>query len=372
MKKLLPLLLVLFAPITVFAYPEMAKYGYVNCNSCHVSLNGGGILNDYGRQIAGQELAIWGSKDEKDQESQFAYGLLSGTSVQKWLKMGGDVRSVYYYQNTAAFTSGQAVLMQADLEAAIIHDHFTIVGSGGATQPGFALTVQAISRKHYLQYEFSDTIRLRVGKFIPSYGILTPDHMTLTKSALELGYNYESYNAEASYLSERFSLLATGVFGRPDQTILDQDQGFAIQAAFAPTEQVKFGLNTWYGKKKYSSRWLYGAFAMAGITEKLFASTEIDLKSYSAGDHGIATTQRLSYELLEGLWFYGTQEYGTTRTVQLNSNSQVYGLGLQIFPRSHFEFNLAYEKISNQLAAGALSDTTSNEDVAWFMSHYYF
>jgi len=56
--------LVSFEPIFAHAYPEMARAGYVNCNSCHISVNGGGILNDYGRELSKEELAVWKSKDE--------------------------------------------------------------------------------------------------------------------------------------------------------------------------------------------------------------------------------------------------------------------------------------------------------------------
>ena len=50
------------------AFPEMVRYGYVNCTSCHVSLSGGGLLTDYGREIAREKLAMFKSSDEKSKE----------------------------------------------------------------------------------------------------------------------------------------------------------------------------------------------------------------------------------------------------------------------------------------------------------------
>ena len=207
---------------------------------------------------------------------------------------------------------------------------------------------------------------MRGGKFIPAYGITTPDHITLTRAPLELGYNYESYNIEASYITDQWNWFATGLLGRPDDSKLDSDRGFAVQGAYLLSEKIKLGLNTWYGKKLKSQRWLFGGFAIVGITDALFASTEVDLKNYIAGDQGVASTQRISYILKDGLWIYGLQEYGTTNIPGINLNStQNYGLGFQFFPRTHFEFNLAYVKVLNY------SPVLTGIDSVWLMSHFY-
>lgn len=348
----------------------MARAGYVNCNSCHISVNGGGILNDYGRELSKEELAVWKSKDEKSKEHLFAYGALGNgeTPIQKWLKLGGDVRGVYYYVNAPTYDSGQTILMQADLQAAAVTDHWALVASGGASQLQPGQDISFLSRTHYLQYSFNDQFRLRGGKFIPAYGITTPDHITLTRSPLELGYNFESYNLEASYITDQWNWFLTGVFGRPDNTVLDRDKGFAVQGAYLFSERVKIGLNAWYGKKDFSQRWLFGGFGILGITEKLFASTEVDVKDYIGGDHGVASTQKISYILTDGLWIYGLEEYGTTNIPSIdNSTIQDYAIGVQFFPRTHFEFNVAYMKIlNNDTASGS-----SGIDTVWFMSHYY-
>ncbi len=369
--SILSVLITLLFSQQAFAYPEMARTGYVNCNSCHISLNGGGILNDYGRKLSKEEIAVWKNPDEKSTEEQFLYGVMGETPIQKWLKLGGDVRSVYYYVNSPRSISGQTLLMQADFQAAAVKDKWTIVAAAGVSQDAPGKEVEFQSRNHYLMYEINDEVHLRGGKFIPAYGITTPDHITLTRDPLELGYNFESYNLEASYISDRWNWFGTGVFGRPDDKSLDQDQGFAIQGAYLFSEKVKVGLNTWYGKKDVSSRWLLGGFAIAGITEKLFGSTEIDVKSYKDSDHGIATTQKLSYELIEGLWLYGMQEYGTSNVPSsADLTTQVYGGGFQFFPRTHFEFNVAYEKIINGSKSGTQTASTSM-DTIWLMSHFY-
>jgi len=207
---------------------------------------------------------------------------------------------------------------------------------------------------------------LRGGKFIPAYGIITPDHITLTRDPLQLGNNYESYNIEASYITDQWNWFVTGIFGRPDDRDLDRDRGFALQGAYLFSEKIKIGLNSWYGKKNNSSRWLYGGFALIGFNEYLFGSTEIDAKDYIGGDHGIAATQKLSYVLTDGLWIYGLEQNGTTNIPKgTNSNTQTYGVGFQFFPRVHFELNIAYMKVIRNTTIFTGSDTV------WVMSHFY-
>ena len=176
-----------------FSFPEMIRYGYVNCSSCHISPNGGGILNDYGRALSREELAMWKSGDEKSKEPLFAYGALSDTSISKWLKGGGDVRSVYVYQNDASKKVGRTIFMQGDLEMAAVVNQWSVVGAFGAQQ-FYKQDTEFLSRKHYILYAIDDHWNIRGGKFIPTYGILTPDHVTLVRDPLRMGYGFETYN----------------------------------------------------------------------------------------------------------------------------------------------------------------------------------
>ena len=351
-------------------FPEMVRYGYVNCNSCHVSLTGGGLLNDYGREISREKLAMFKSKDEKSKEPLFAYGLLSETPLQKYIKAGGDLRSVYYYVNDDTQRLARTLFMQGDLEAAYVSPKFTFDGTVGVEQLSRGQTVTFLSRRHYAQYVLSDAFNLRAGKFSPAYGINTPDHITLTRDPLQLGDNYESYNIELSYITEQWNGFLTGILGRFDNKQSRQDRGFSAQGAYAPTEKIKLGANVWYGEQPKQTRWLAGPFAIVGITPNLVAESEIDLQFLKPtaalqAQKGIASTQKLSYELLEGLWVYGLQEYGKFDFLTETTQEETYGVGIQIFPRSHFEFNLAYER------ARQGGGNRNFYDYAWFMSHFY-
>ena len=359
---------ILFFSHPAHAFPEMVRYGYVNCNSCHVSLTGGGLLNDYGREISREKLALFKSSDEKSTEQDFAYGALDGTDFQKYIKAGGDVRSVYYYVDTPTTKTAQTIFMQGDLEAAYVSKRLTIDGTLGSEQPGYAQNVQFVSRRHYLSYAATDEFSVRAGKYIPAYGINTDNHTALTRDPLQLGPDHESYNLEASYQTENWSVIATGLFGRFDDQQSVQDRGGAVQGSYSPNEHMKLGANVWYGKQLSQSRTLAGPFAMIGLTNKLYFQTEVDfqfIRAPSIPQNGVETTQKLSYELLEGIWAFGQQEYGKSDYIAQIDATETYGFGFQIFPRSHFDFQLFYEK-------SRLGGTTADfDDVAWFMAHFY-
>src|SRR6185437_3022708 len=80
------------------AYPELVRYGYANCTSCHVSPSGGGTLTQYGRELSREVLSTWGFEGEE----RPAYFINS----PEWLNLGGDYRSVYTYQNTPLVNQG--------------------------------------------------------------------------------------------------------------------------------------------------------------------------------------------------------------------------------------------------------------------------
>ncbi len=349
------------------AFPEMVRDGYVNCNTCHISLNGGGLLNDYGRAIIREELSIWKSSDEKSREQDFLYGVLDDAPISKWLKLGADVRSVYFYQNDEFHNSGQTIFMQGDFEAAATFGRFTILGDSGVKQdPG--KNAEYISRRHWIGYAITDEWNIRGGKFEPTYGINTPEHVTLTRDPLHLGQGNEGYNLELSRITEQWSLFVSGLFGRPDDSKLKpiKDKGFAVQGSYSPTEKLKFGVNTLYGSTDLSKRWLLGGFAILGITHELLFMTEMDYQYKDTPVKGFASTQKLSYELIPGLWAFGVQEYGKFDFNNDLSQDQVYGVGLQAFPRAHFQFDFQYSKAKTPAYSAQFYDT------AWLMSHVYF
>jgi hypothetical protein len=100
------------------ALPTMIRLGYSNCAVCHISPQGGGLLNAYGRSID-QAQSLRGG-DYKP----------STNHVAKWLSWGGritqDVRSVT--QEQISTTANDAVV--GTLRARFMYRNATELGKG--------------------------------------------------------------------------------------------------------------------------------------------------------------------------------------------------------------------------------------------------
>jgi hypothetical protein len=356
------LLSIAFGP-QAFAFPEFVRHGYVNCNSCHVSPSGGGILTDYGRQISTELLSSWG----KEGEGAFVYGLVKPPEP---LNLAGFYKSVYTYVDTPLIREGKYIFMQGDLEAAIDLKKFYVDGTIGyqaANNVNPALTDYLISRRHYAGYRFTDEIQIRGGKFLMDYGINTPDHVISTKQGLGFDEGTETYNLEASYSGETYSLFLTGNFGRIDQSNSQLEQGFCLNGGRAISDHYKVGVSYFYGTLNNAHRNLIGPYGILGFTPHFFLLSEIDFVRSDpgtvAGIWGLAESQRLDYE-----WFQGFHTFFDQYTLRRNFGdvstlSDNWGLGLQFFPRSHVEFDLEWTK-----TRVASNDFT---DMAWLMFSYY-
>jgi hypothetical protein len=347
------------ASVNAFGYPEMIRHGYVNCTSCHVSPNGGGILNAYGRVQAEEVLSTWSREGEG--------GLLHGAVPSQLgpVSFGGQFRALQLWQQSygaAGAASGRFILMQADVEASAKFGQFEFVATGGVQD---VKGIKPLSRRHYAIFRPTEDSpwMIRAGRFVPAFGINVADHAIATKAGIGLGQGIESYNVEGSWLGEKFDVFLTANFGRPGE---DREKGFAARAGYNLGERSKVGVSYSLGTNTLGTRQLFGPYAMVGFTEHFFLLAELDFQNLSRASgttFGPASYARLNYEFFKGVHLYLTGEYAQT-----NSASPTHyagGLGAQFFPRPHFELRAEYTR--------RLDDYTAElaADYAWLMMHYY-
>src|SRR5262249_41585566 len=129
--RLLALATLIFLPMTAMAFPELIRHGYTQCTACHVSPNGGSLLNAYGRPLARAVLSTWSSQGEG--------GLLHGAvkdPAEHGVLIGGDVRSIQIRKENAKTLDGRFFLMQAELDGAYQKGSFTgYISVGQITRP---------------------------------------------------------------------------------------------------------------------------------------------------------------------------------------------------------------------------------------------
>lgn len=358
------------SPQLAWSYPEMVRHGYVNCMTCHASPSGGGIPTQYGRELSREVLSAAG----KEGESDFAYGKIK---TPEWLSLGGNLRAAGIFKDSPTETEGHVIPMQADIEAAIAYKKMLLVGTGGLSG-GRKQSVQTrrfkdnfISRRHYVAYRPTDEISLRTGKFQPAFGINIPEHAVFIKRGLGWDQGTETYNTEAAWIGERTNFFATGILGRPDARELKREKGGALLASYAPGETYKTGVSYFYGVNELQKRHVAGPFGILGFTPHFFLLTEFDFQGAKALEGasrdtkwGFVNYQRLDYEFVQGFHGYLTQEFSRLDFGNSQSIAKTYGIGIQYFPRPHFELNFSWQ-------IQTIATSSEYTDLGFLMFHFY-
>ncbi len=355
-------------PKTAFSYPEMVRHGYVNCIACHMSPTGSGVLTAYGRELSRELL----SQKGKEGESQFAYGVVK---LPEWLSLGGDFRNLVLYKDTPTTREGRVILMQADFEMAGSYGKFILDGTLGyrETPNAESATNHFISRRHFLNYRPSDELSFRVGRFQPSFGITTADHAIVTKRGLNWDQGSETYNLEAAWIGEKYNTFLTTVLGRPDNTKLNREKGIALNTSFSFLDRFKTGLSYFYGSNQAQKRHIYGTWGILGVTSYFYVLTELDFQAVisNAGSGldpgsqlGFVNYNKIDYEFFQGFHGFSTLEIQKASFSKSNTLGKFVGLGIQYFPRPHFELSLTLQK---QFYA-ILSEPTN---LAFLLVHFY-
>ncbi len=349
---------------SAFCFPEMVRHGYVNCISCHVSPTGGGTLTPYGRQLSKEILSQFG----KEGEEQFVYGTVT---LPEWLLAGGDLRILQLYADNPSVRQAKYIPMQADLEAAVSYKKVTADATFGPQESPLP-TGGFFSRRHYVNYKPSDSLSFRGGRFFPAYGVNLPDHIPAIKRGLGWDENGETYNIEAAFLGDEFNFYVTGIFGRPDAQTLNRETGGAFTGSYAFFDRFKLGASYYYGTINSNQRHLLGPWGILGVTPHLFLLSEVDFQKYQPSDAssgsqtGLAEYQKLDYEIVQGLHAFITQEFFQLDFNNSGTIQRIYGLGIQYFPRPHFEIQGVWER-QNVVA----SFPNNYTDYAWLLFHYY-
>lgn len=376
--KLMVLTLLALAP-RVYAFPEFARHGYTNCVTCHVSPTGGGILNGYGRAIA-KEVLSHGSFFWEDRMNLEPTEPGPAPAPKPHVDFGGDARALQMIDDSPKETKGQFVFMQADLEAAFTDGKRLIAdGTIGRAEPGPGdarnkLGDWLVSRRHWLGLKLGpdgaeDRFQVRFGRFFPAYGINIAEHTTVTRSQLGFDQQQETYNAEAAYVTETWNAFATYVAGRPDNPARTQEKGVALQLSRSVGESNRVGANVYYGKDPNRAgrpvRRMAGAFGLFGLSEKLYALTDMSLTYDQVNHTGVAEFVRLGWEFSQGVHFVVEQETGKVSLDAPRTYVEGYSLGLNYFPRVHWEFDFS---------AGLDRNTSMSRDfdnVLLLLAHYY-
>jgi hypothetical protein len=155
--------------------------------------------------------------------------------------------------------------------------------------------------------------------------------------------------------------------GRPDLRF-STDQGLSIRPSLILGDTYQMGFSYFYATNPSYSRQLGGPFISLGFNNHFFLLAELDFqyKNLNSGSAtlGFANYERLDYELRQGFHVYFLEQMSRLDFKNPSNFRLSYGLGIQFFPRPHFELNAEYQRVTNYS-----SDNLSNYFT--LMGHFY-
>lgn len=359
------LFLSLFVSAQAWAFPEMIRHHYVNCTACHFSPAGGGLLTPYGRTISSEVLSTWGS----EKEARSFYGALDNETLNSFLQVGGDVRALQFHHENKDVSEGRTIPMQAGLEFVALWKKWTAEIFVGKLDKDWR--VDPVGTRYYLMYQFLDELTVRVGRFLPVFGIYIPQHTVVTRGSLGFNQGMERNATEVMWAGEKWNFVGTASQSVKDATNSEVETALSTQVNYTMNDSYRVGASLWLGESDIQKRHIVGAHAALGFTEKIYLLTELDYqKKENKGDQtsqgGVYQFAKLGYELYKGFHLQAVEEFSQSNVDNSNTRIESFGPGLLFYPRPHFEFEGLYTKKKMAIVSN------DYEDFAYLMMHYYF
>ncbi len=186
------------------ALPRFAARNGASCSLCHINPSGGGIRNAYGRNVfatawlplgTGPAREAWDHPDSDTDDSApkgtHSGGFAFDPEINDSLVFGADFLAAYIYSKpdrgpapgAKPDVTSSFFLMQGDLyHAATLNDHVTLVFDVGIYS-GF----EAWGLLSVLPAGEPNNLQIKVGRFMPAFGIRDVNHQLYTRDGIGLG-----------------------------------------------------------------------------------------------------------------------------------------------------------------------------------------
>jgi hypothetical protein len=261
-----------FVPQRGKALPTMVRLGYPNCASCHISPQGGGLLNLYGRSID-RAQSLQGGEYEPAQSAWIKWlnwqgritqdfrTILQQQDVSTTGKAGSQLfRSRFLYRNATELGKGWRLT-------------FTVTGEN-VSVPRPSLTydppanaAQVFVNTALLTYKTEGSWEFAVGRDQLPTGVNIADLTTFVRARNHLGYYDSPMQAKAFWTSNRFlvSPYAYGPGGNEKSGQHESGGGVLAEYDVFGKRRTIAGLNFVRGTAAKEGRTMIGPYARLGF-----------------------------------------------------------------------------------------------------------
>lgn len=358
------LLLLLFSSWT-FAFPELIKHGYTQCSACHQSRAGGDLLTEYGKELA-KELA---SQHKTD---------YFRIPTPEWLQLGADMRLLQVFVENSQASRGRFIIMQGELNALfkVSESVRANVGLGRyePKDPNATWKDFAYLPSYWMDYTWRNsaqdqTVQLKAGRFLPSYGLNIPEHTYVSRLTAEFTPGQERTLAEVSWDDSTHQVVVDYLLRRHNYNKLDDEKGGVLQVSRLFTDQVRLGANFYRSEvgvvEPKVKKSLDGIFGLFALSKEWAAYFQLDRINQPTATEGASWLSKFSYDWSPGVELFATQEYLNADTRRSDPRQEFLGFGVDYFPWTHTQFTVTVRNEKNTAA-----HPTSSQ-VVWLMFHGY-
>lgn len=367
----------LTAPRSARAYPQWQfSSGTTRCNQCHFSPSGGGLLNRFGRDAAGEELSTW------EGDGGFLHGAVE---LPDWLALGAELRGASMYHDVGDPEGPKQVFfpMQADVYARLGLGSVSVVASAGyrgQIRQGRdpvggdnympAAADRFISREHYVMWR-SGALGpyVRAGRFMVPFGLRLAEHSAYVRRDLSYNVLQENYGASFGVVQNGWELHLTGYARDFVRHMGSQESGGAGLFELRVGDNAAVGLSARAGFHDGGGQRLLGGPIGKLYLEKVKTLLMLELNAVNAkGERGPSSTGAVglfgaTVFPARGVWVSLYGEHSQTDVGLRTTATEGANLQLQWFPFPHFEL----------LWLGRLQFPNGQESAKTFMLmlHYY-
>ncbi len=295
------------------ALPTMIRLGYVNCAACHISPQGGGLLNAYGKGIdeaqslrAGEyvpstnRLAValsWGGRISQD--LRFAgQETLSSSTGGPWL---GAMRSRFMYRNNTELGRGFRV------------SGIVVGETRAAPRPNLAYAppvrpTQVYVTQALLSYRATKRLEFSVGRDALPNGLNLPDLGMYIRARDTYGFYDSPTQAKAFWWGDRYTIspyvFAPGGFERSG--FHERGAGALAEVDVAGNHRTVLGINALHGTSRNVDRNMVGPYARLGFGRwGIFVEHDITDRTLKTGAVPVGFRQQATF----GQAFFAVKEW---------------------------------------------------------------
>jgi len=370
-RRAVLILAIVAAPAVGGAYPQFQlSSGATRCNQCHFAPAGGGLINGYGRDEAGDTISSGG-------DGRFLHGLWE---PPPWLALGADIRLAALANNEDALTGvdTEAFPMQADLYVRLAFGQFSAYGNV-SYRPTERTDVSAASHifssEHYLMWREGPTgWYARVGRFFAPFGLRLVEHTAYVRRFLGFNTLEQPYAVSGGFVEDGQELHLSAWmpdFWR-DQVGVRSSGGAAYYerrvgqtAAWGAQAKLDIGDNDVRG-----TGGLVGKYFFAEPKIQLLAEADLVYQSFK----GLDTSRWQFAGFLGSAWFPHRGWMVQLMLERFDEDMAIKGTArdavdaeLNWFPWAHFEVSL-YGRVQ---IIGTGSDDGAPQELVLLQLHYY-